>query len=284
MRKPNRYAARFAIERRRTPAIPEDAAFGRVLSAIRTIEAMPDRERRFLTSGQGLWLAKLGSKLTWHDLNSHEDKNLEPLHRVHVDIPADIAEFFGLPGDRVDRMPDTPPTPMRVGDVCQARVDFRNERMAARAKRRGINPVKFVPAVGYIPEKEPEESRESFRPTRAQVSDAIVAGEWFAKLALMPENIDEFERRLDQYANGGRRSPQVDDQRILSFYAFGWSLKLIGERYGLNEFQTERRIAEIRTSVHRIANGWARLADIENRGISRKAEQATRGSRAQAGG
>ena len=277
------FAFRYATaSMQRAAAIPADEVFARVLTAIKTLQAMPDAERRFLLAGQGSWLGKMGSVLTWHDANAAEDKNLEPLHRVHVEIPKDIAEFFGLPGDKVDRDPDAPPMPMRVGDVSQARVDFRSERMSDRMKRRGIKPVKYVPAIGPFPEKEPEQSREMFRPTSAQVSDALVAGDWFAKVALLRDdrycpkaerliaNVDQFEVRFAKFKAGGRRSFLVDDQRVLVWLAKGFSLRAIGLRLELSGDEMEIRLNEIRRSLFRIANGAARLADPEQRSRDRR--------------
>lgn len=120
-------------------------------------------------------------------------------------------------------------------------------------------------------------------PPRAdQVSDVIVAGVWFASLARLDCNVGQFDDRLKAYRAGKRPDAFVDDQRILQWHAFGWSLKSIGERVGLNEFQTERRLDEIATSLHRIANGWAKLADIERRISDRAAAQAARGRGAKA--
>lgn len=104
---------------------------------------------------------------------------------------------------------------------------------------------------------------ERYRPKRAEISDALIAGEWFAKLAILPWNIDEFGRCLARYRAGLARTPQVEDQKFITLYAFGFSLKIIGERIGLNEQQAERRLLEIRDALSAIANGRARFADID---------------------
>jgi hypothetical protein len=173
----------------RTPYISEAEVFSRTLTAIRTLKAMPDRERRFLASG---------TKAAW---------------------PATLVEWSDLLA-QAEQTPD---------DI---------------------------------------EPREKINPKRSEISDALVAGEWFAKLALLPENIDEFEKRVEEYRRGRDaygnivRSPQVDDQRLLTLYSQGWSLKLIGQRFGWNENQCERRLFEIARNLHRIANKTARYADL----------------------
>lgn len=167
----------------RMPYISEAEVFERTLTAIRTLKAMPDRERRFLASG---------TKAAW---------------------PATLVEWSDLLA-QAEQTPD---------DI---------------------------------------EPREKINPKRSEISDALVAGEWFAKLALLPENIDEFEKRVEQYRIGKAKSPQVIDQRILTLWAFGWSLRLIGQRFGWNENQTERRLYEIARNLFRIANKTARFADL----------------------
>lgn len=61
MRKPRQFTAPRYI-----PRIPEDEVFARVLSAIKTIKAMPDAERRFLMAGtKSGWVQTL---VEWADL------------------------------------------------------------------------------------------------------------------------------------------------------------------------------------------------------------------------
>ena len=164
--------------------IPEADVLRRVLTSIRTLKAMPDRERRFLVSGtKSAWVPIL---VEWADL---------------------VAQAENPPDD------------------CGP--------------------------------------REKTTPTRAEVGDALAAGEWFAKLALLPENYQGFQRRLAIYRESKSHSPQVDDQKILAWVAGGWSLRLIGERIKLNEDQAERRFNEISRNLFRIANGTARLIDPE---------------------
>ena len=224
----NRYSSIGRIHAR--SLISEADVLRRTLTAIRTLKAMPDRERRFLTSGSKSFLATLGSVLTWHDANAHEDTKLEPLERV-----------------------------------CEG-------------------PVRYMsPTSRYVPEKEQEGSREQQRPSRADISDAMIAGEWFAKLALLPENIDEFEARVDLYRQKKRRSPQVGDQEFMTWLSLGWTLKSIGERLKLNENQAERRGHEISRNLWRIANGTARVCDIDDRRREReraKARHVASGARA----
>lgn len=167
----------------RAPYISEADVFARTLTAIRTLKAMPDRERRFLASG---------TKAAW---------------------PATLVEWSDLLA-QAEQTPD---------DI---------------------------------------EPRERITPKRAEISDALVAGEWFAKLALLPVNIDEFEKRVEGYRTGVYKSPQVDDQRLLTLYSQGWSLKLIGQRFGWNDQQCERRFNEIARNLFLIANKTARYADL----------------------
>lgn len=190
------FATRYAIRPRpRAPVISEDEVFARVVTAIKTLKAMPDRERRFLMAGtKSGWVQTL---VEWSDLVAQAE----------------------LPQDELD-------------------------------------------------------VRDRYEPKRAEISDAIIAGEWFAKLAVLLWNVDEFERCLGRYRAGSAKSPQVDDQKILNWYAAGWSLKLIGERLGFNEHQIERRLSEIRLALWSIANGRARLADTSARQRERKRDKA----------
>jgi len=167
----------------RTPYISEAEVFSRTLTAIRTLKAMPDRERRFLASG---------TKAAW---------------------PATLVEWSDLLA-QAEQTPD---------DV---------------------------------------EPREKINPKRSEISDALVAGEWFAKLALLPENIEEFEQCIEAYRTGMAKTPQVRDQKIVTLYSQGWSLKLIGQRFGWNENQCERRLFEIARNLWRIGNKTARYADL----------------------
>lgn len=118
------------------------------------------------------------------------------------------------------------------------------------------------------------EPPEKYQPKRSEISDALIAAEWFAKLALLPENIDEFEARVAIYRLGKSKSVQVDDQKILSWVAFGWSLKSIGQRIGMNETQAERRYYEIIRNLARCANGQARLIDPATRKRKREYSEA----------
>lgn len=194
------FATRYAIPRtariaRRAAMIPEERVFSRVLTAIRALKALPDKELRFLYAGKKSgWVQTL---VEWADL------------------------------------------------VAQAELP-----------------------------RDDHDARDRWHPTRAEISDAMIAGEWFAKLAVLPENVDEFEKRLGLYRASLARTAQVEDQRILVWVASGLSLKLIGERLGRNEHQIERRIAEIRNSLWQIANGTARLADVEARERQRKSDKA----------
>lgn len=175
--------------------IDEAEVFSRVLTAIRTLRAMPDQERRFLASG---------TKAAW---------------------PETLVEFSDLVA-RAD------------GPVESDSIPVRHD------------------------------------PKRTEISDALVAGEWFARLALLHENYADFERRILEFRAGSRPTPQVDDQRFLTWYAQGWSLKNIGQRLGLNEHEAERRLYEIARSLWRIANGAARLVDPETSIRGRKLAEA----------
>lgn len=115
------------------------------------------------------------------------------------------------------------------------------------------------------------EPRDRYQPTRKEISDALIAGEWFAKLALLPENVDEYERLTDVRRRSDRRvSTYVEEQKVIAWWAFGMSLRLIGEGLRVNEFEAERRLNQAAISLWRIANGWAEFADVEARSRARK--------------
>lgn len=186
------------------PWIDEAEVFSRVLTAIKTLQAMPDQERRFLASG---------TKAAW---------------------PPTLVEFSDLVA-QAEMPPDT--------DAIRGRVNLRS----------------------------------------SEISDALIAGDWFAKLALIHENYPQFQVRLHDYRSHKRVSPQVDDQKFLSWYAHGWSLKNIGQRFGINEHQAERRLYEIARHLWRIANRTARLVEPESTERGRElaeARDALRGARA----
>lgn len=200
----------------RAPYISEAEVFERTLTAIRTLKAMPDRERRFLASGtKAAWPATL---VEWSDLLAREGN--------------DPKKDF-KPGVRIYRR-DIPIEPF----------------------------MDIVDAKGEIPPRDDDDRRERDDPTRKEISDSLIAGAWFAKLALLPENIDEFERCVEQYRTGSSKSPQVADQRILTLHAQGWGPRLIGMKFGLNSDQIEKRIYQISRELFRIANGTARYADL----------------------
>jgi len=99
-------------------------------------------------------------------------------------------------------------------------------------------------------------------PTKEQISDCPVALEWFAKLALLPENISQFEKRCEDMRIGKRRTPQVDDQIILTLYAIGFSSRLIGMRLKKQDREIERELNVIARKLFLIANKTARYADL----------------------
>lgn len=111
-------------------------------------------------------------------------------------------------------------------------------------------------------------------PSRAEVSDALIAGAWFARLALLAENIDEFEHCVAEFRAGARRNPQVEDQQIVSYVAFGWSFYAIGKRLDTDAQQAEHRYCSISRRLFDIANGRTRLADPAARARCRRARQA----------
>lgn len=94
--------------------------------------------------------------------------------------------------------------------------------------------------------------------TRAAIADAEVAGAWFAALALLPENIAEFQHAVSAFRRGKRREAWVDDQRIVAMHARGASLTTIGTNlHGgkLNAEQVEARCRAIASRLSDIANG-----------------------------
>lgn len=125
-----------------------------------------------------------------------------------------------------------------------------------------------------------EETPDTFRhdPTRAEIADAMIAGEWFARLAILPKNVREFEGCVARYRAGWIKSPRIEDQRIVSWVAFGFSFKAVGERIRTNEHEAERRFSEIVDDLWEIANGTAKFADIEARERSRRQHQTNHGA------
>jgi hypothetical protein len=160
-----------------------------------------------------------------------------------------------------------PPMPEVAPDVVYDRLRKSKAGLAMHSAPLDNRPVleverDIVRSGRPIPKRDEDGHSERQEPTRAEISDVLVAGEWFAKLALLPENIDEFEHRVEKYRTGATKSPQVADQRLLTLHAQGWGLKLIGSRFGLNADQTEKRLLEIARNLFRIANGTARYADL----------------------
>lgn len=243
----------------RAPYISEAEVFARTLTAIRTLKAMPDRERRFLAAGSKIaWVQVI---LERGDENAQASTDFEPLQRVIKKHRAPRQELAPEPPPR-----EGPPLPQLARDGILANVAKRSaslETHAAPLENRpdGSAKIAYQPA-SVAPCRDEEQPRERVHLKRADIDDALVAGEWFAKLALLPVNIDEFEKRVEGYRTGVYKSPQVDDQRLLTLYSQGWSLKLIGQRFGWNEHQTERRFNEIARNLFLIANKTARYADL----------------------
>lgn len=206
MRRPNRYAIRSAP---RPALIPEAEVFARVLTAIKTLKAMPDRERRFLMAGtKSGWVQTL---VEWSDL---------------------------------------------VAQAEQPKDDF--------------------------------EPREKHHPKRAEISDAIVAGEWFALLAIIPRNVSEHERQLRFYQAGIHKSRLIVDQVILDLWASGWSVFHIGghSRVRMSEKEVLARFKIIAADLYEIANGTAELANVDARKRAERGRQvraAANGAAAKAG-
>ena len=179
------------------PRIPEDEVFARVLSAIRTIKAMPDAERRFLMAGKKSgWVQTL---VEWSDL---------------------------------------------VAQAEQPKDDF--------------------------------EPREKHHPKRAEISDAIVAGEWFALLAIIPRNVSEHERQFRLYQAGIHKSRLIVDQVILDLWASGWPVDYIAahSRVRMSEKEVLARFKIIAEDLWKIANGTAKLADVHARNRAERHRQA----------
>jgi hypothetical protein len=111
-----------------------------------------------------------------------------------------------------------------------------------------------------------DEPPEVVRPaTAAEITDAEIAGAWFAKLALMPENAAEFRSAVERYRIGRASNTFVADQIVVALMASGWGPRAIGEhdRIKLTERQAERLINEISRNLWRIANGTARIISLE---------------------
>lgn len=194
MRRPNRYAVRTVP---RAPLITEAEVFARVLTAIKTIKAMPDGERRFLIAGtKSGWVQTL---VEWSDLVAQAEQ----------------------PKDDVD-------------------------------------------------------VRERYHPKRAEISDAIIAGEWFARLAIIPRNVSEHERQMHLYRAGLIKSRLVVDQVILDLWASGWSVFLIGghSRVRMSEKEVLARFKIIASDLYEIANGTAELSNVDARQRAERDRQA----------
>ena len=130
---------------------------------------------------------------------------------------------------------------------------------------------------------EDDEGRPERAPlTRAAIADAEVAGAWFASLALLPWNAEEFNHAVAAFRRGARASPWVDDQRIIAMHARGASLKTIGTLlHGgrLNADQVAARIGEIARALADIANGRSCSNDRGKGAPSRKPPRASSGAR-----
>lgn len=104
------------------------------------------------------------------------------------------------------------------------------------------------------------------RPATAhEITDASVAGLWFAKVALLPHNFAEFQAVLERHRKRKANTTFVADQKILSWLSRGFSIRSIGEHRDirLDDRQVERRISQISRDLFRIANKTARLVDPE---------------------
>lgn len=123
-------------------------------------------------------------------------------------------------------------------------------------------------------EGSPESERQRFKP--GQVADAIIAGSWFAALQRLHENIDEAEAAHEAYRLGNIKTALITDQKILTWYAKGFTMKSIGAHSDikLDEHQVERRLNEISRSLFRIANGYAALVDLDARRRAQERVQA----------
>lgn len=124
--------------------------------------------------------------------------------------------------------------------------------------------------------KDDVEPREVYRPRRAEVSDAMIAGEWFANLAIMPRNVSEHERQLRLYAAGVVKSRLVVDQIILDLWASGWPTDYIGShsRIRMSDKEVLVRFKLIASDLYEIANGTAKLADVHARQRAERSRQA----------
>lgn len=127
-----------------------------------------------------------------------------------------------------------------------------------------------------------------FRPTRKQIDDAMIAGEWFARLSIVTDerydpkskrlvkNCDQFALRIEAYRRGEAATPLVDDQKILTWVAKGWSVRVIGQRFTMSEDEMGTRIDEIAHSLSSIANGYARLQEPSARKRTREPDETGR--------
>lgn len=137
--------------------------------------------------------------------------------------------------------------------------------------------VEFADLVAQAEITPDEDTRpQRFKPTRAQISDATVAGAWWAQLVLMSKgNVDEFLDRSDLYRAGRVSSRLIFDQRIVEAYAVGFSVKAIGEREGRkSEHEIYRNLYRVARDLWSIANGLARIAHHSDRVRLRRAHGA----------
>jgi hypothetical protein len=137
----------------------------------------------------------------------------------------------------------------------------------------------FVAVKNGVPPRDDEEEQEREEPTRKAYSDMLIAGEWWAKLALTvpyagdPGNIDEFERNVEKYRRGEAKNCFVKDQIFLLLLSQGWSLYSIGKRFKLNDDETHERYFAIAQNIFYIANRKARLADPAERAREKRLKQ-----------
>lgn len=105
--------------------------------------------------------------------------------------------------------------------------------------------------------------RQRFKPR--QIADALVAGAWFAALQRLSWNANEAIAAQEAYQIGRRTTALIDDQKIITWFAQGFSTHFIGSHRDikLSDTQVGARLDEISASLFQIANGRVTLCNLD---------------------
>lgn len=118
----------------------------------------------------------------------------------------------------------------------------------------------------WFEKTEGAEERERSRFAAKEVTDAITAGVWFASLQRRREFVSETLEAYELYRIGAAKTALITDQKILSWYALGWSLKAIADHKDIrqDEHKVGAALNRICREVFFIANGLHKgLVDLD---------------------